>query len=35
MEGFESFKIDDLVNEIASIEVVTKLVNLLDVFPKL
>ena len=35
MEGFESFKIDDLVNEIASIEVVTKLVNLLDVFPNL
>jgi len=35
MEGFESFKIDDLVNEIASIEVVAKLVNLLDVFPKL
>ena len=35
MEGFESFKIDDLVNEIASIEAVTKLVNLLDVFPKL
>ncbi|KAG4092011.1 hypothetical protein H8356DRAFT_1321942 [Neocallimastix lanati (nom. inval.)] len=35
MEGFKSFKIDDLVNEIASIEVVTKLANLLDVFPKL
>ena len=34
MNGFEQFSLEDLVNEVASTEVVTKLVNLLDLFPK-
>jgi len=34
MDGFEDFPIDDLVDKVASTEVVTKLVHLLDLFPK-
>jgi len=34
MKGFENFKMDDLIGEIASTEVTTKLVHLLDLFPK-
>ena len=34
MDGFESFNMDDLINNIASVEVTTKLVHLLDLFPK-
>jgi len=37
MNGFESFNMDDSkpsINNIASVEVTTKLVHLLDLFPK-
>ena len=34
MEGFEEFKMDDLINEILSTEWTTKLLHLLDLFPK-
>ena len=34
METFGEYKINDLINEVTSTEVITKLVYLLDLFPK-